>query len=98
MVGGGGIFKFDRFANRVFPEIVERLRPLTVFVFESVTVDDTSSSDEYRVAYSVSRLNFDFSFSMRLRSRLIKVLRVVLVTFKLQKVFHYKNRQKIFLI
>lgn len=60
--------------------MVERLRPFDAFAFVSLTVDEMSSSDEYLVAYSVSRLNFDFSLSMRLRSRLIRILRVVLVT------------------
>lgn len=77
---GGGIFKFDRLPSRLLAEIVERLRPFAALAFESLAFDETSSSDEYLVAYSVSRLNFDFSLSMRLRSRLIKILRVVLVT------------------
>lgn len=60
--------------------MVDRLRPFDAFVFVSFAVDVTSSSDEYLVAYSVSRLNFDFSLSIRLRSRLTKIFRVVLVT------------------
>lgn len=77
---GGGIFKFDRLASRPVVEIVERLRPFKAFDFVSFAVDVTSSSDEYLVAYSVSRLNLDFSVSMKLRSRLIRVFRVVFVT------------------
>lgn len=77
---GGGIFKFDRFVSRLPVEMVERLRPFVAFDFVSLAVDETSSSDEYLVAYSVSRLNLDFSLSMRLRSRFNKILRVVLVT------------------
>lgn len=74
------MFKFDRFARRLVEEIVERPRAFVALAFVSLAVDETSSSDEYLVAYSVSRLSFDFSLSMRLRSRLIKILRVVLVT------------------
>lgn len=72
----------DRLPNRVFTEMVERLRPFAVLadVFVSLAIDETSSSDEYLVAYSVSRRNFDFSLSIKFRSRLIKILRVVLVT------------------
>lgn len=58
----------------------ERLRPLAALAFVSFAVDVTSSSDEYLVAYSVSRLNFDFSLSIKLRSRFTKIFRVVLVT------------------
>lgn len=79
---GGGIFKLDRLPSRVFTEMVDRLRPFAALVdpFVSLAIDETSSSDEYRVAYSVSRRNFDFSLSIRLRRRLIRILRVVLVT------------------
>lgn len=76
------MFKFERLISRLLVLMVERLRPLAVFAFvlSAMPADEMSSSDEYLVAYSVSRLNFDFSLSIRFRSRLIKILRVVLVT------------------
>lgn len=44
--------------------VARGIRFFPVVDFSTSELDDKSSSDEYRVAYDVSRFNFDFSLSI----------------------------------